>query len=648
MGLFPDQTLLRSAAEALQGLSTRANRYMRNSSSNTQPGLFARLVDPAKTIRRVLPILWQSARSWTIIAMALLLLEIVFGLLTLYLIKSLVDAITGLLGAEGGAVDLQSVLLRVAAFGAATLAFLATRSLSGLAREVQGMAVADHVDRLIHSRAVTADLAFYESPRYFDTLQRAKQSGSQRPAQVTSNILMLGKNLIMLAAITALLVSINALLLPILLIAIIPALLVRMHFTRVLYEWRRERTPLERRAGYLDWLMTSDYHAKELRLNQLGGYLRDLYSGIRTRIRAENFRISKRRTLVELAVATVATAVFFAALAYLAIQTAEGNNSVGDLVLFLLIFQRAQSMGQEIVGQISRFYEDHLYIGLLFEFLEVRPQITSPQSPQPVPEANSPRVQLTNVSFTYPGCSTPVLKDLNLEIRPGQVVALVGANGSGKTSLIKLLTRLYDPTSGQVLVDGKDARDYDLEEYRQLYSVIFQDYSRYADTLKQNVRYGRIHEAVDEGALWKAMECTGVVDFLPSLKHSMDTMLSRMFDEGQEISVGQWQKIALARAFYADSRIMILDEPSSALDPDAEFELFENFKARLNGRSALMISHRLSTIRLADYIYVLKKGRIVEVGQHEELMALGQEYYRSFSRQGKYYRGLAGVGNLGG
>ena len=600
--------------------------------------LLEKFSGPMTTLKRVLPILWASARGWSIVAALLLALEIVFGLLTLYLIKSLVDAITTLLGTEGQAVDLQGVLLQVGAFGAATLAFLVTRSASALAREAQGMRVADYVDRMIHTRAVSADLAFYESPVYFDTLQRARQAGNQRPAQVTSNILMLGKNLVMLAAVTVLLVSINWMLLPILLMAIIPALLVRVHFTRKLYDWRRRRTPMERRAGYLDWLMTSDIHAKELRLNQLGGYLRNLYSELRGTIRAENLRISKQRTGVELAVSTVATVVFFLALGYLAVQTAGGQNTVGDLVLFVLVVQRAQRMGQEIVGQISRFYEDHLYIGLLFEFLDVRPAVQSPPDPKPIPAKLRQGVVFENVNFSYPGCTERVLHDINLEIPPGKIIALVGANGSGKTSLIKLLARLYDPSSGRLLVDGQDAREFDLEEYRRLYSVIFQDFSRYADTVRENIRFGDIRLPADTPEVANAARRAGAAEFIDSLPRGYETLLSRMFEGGQELSVGQWQKIALARAFMNRSRIIIMDEPTSAIDPNAEFELFENFRERIGDRSALIISHRLSTIRLADYIYVLNKGRLIEEGRHDELVAIEGLYFDAFTKQGKNYR----------
>ncbi|MCC5865165.1 MAG: ABC transporter ATP-binding protein [Wenzhouxiangella sp.] len=601
--------------------------------------LMRRVIEPLGTLRRVLPLLWASSPKWAVLTAVLMVLEIAFGLLSLYLIKKLVDALTSAMSVEAANGDLSSVMLVVAATGVASLGYLSFRGLATLAREAQGMHVADYMDRMIHERAVTADLAFYESPRYFDTLQRARQSGSQRPAQVVSNLMLMLKNLVMLAAIVALIVTINSLLLPLLVLAILPALFVRLHFTRILYEWRRRRTQLERRASYFDWLMTSNVNAKEVRLNQLGQYLRDAYSNIRGIIRGENFRINRRRTLVELLVGVFATAAFFGALAWLTRETAEGRNSLGDLVLFLIIFQRAQSMGQELINQISRFYEDHLYIGLLFEFLNIRPGIRSASDPAELPGRDAPlTVTLEGVNFRYPGCEDDALKDVSMEIGQGQVVALVGANGSGKTSLIKILSRLYDPDSGAVRVNGRDAREFELEEYRRLFSVIFQDYGKYADTVRENIRYGDIRLEEDSPALVDASRRAGAHEFVKNLKRGYDTRLSRMFDDGQEISIGQWQKIALARAFLMRSRVLILDEPTSALDPNAEYELFENFRERIQGRSALVISHRLSTIRMADYIYVMHEGRVVEQGTHDELITARGFYFDSFSKQGRYYR----------
>lgn len=610
--------------------------------------VWQRLLAPLSTFRRVPPILWRSAPGWTIASTVLMLLEITLGLLSLYLIKTLVDAITGVLGQDGAAFD--PVVWQVVFLGLATLGYLAARSLASLAREAQGLAVVDHVDRLVHEAAVKADLSFYESPGYFDTLQRARQSGTQRPATVATNALLLTKNSIMLLAVIGLMLSIDWRLLPILAVAILPALWVRIHFTRVLYHWKKRRTELQRRAGYLDWLMTSDIHAKELRLNQLGEYLQQQHAAVRATIRDEQLAISRRRTWVELAVALAASAVFFLALGYLTLQTTRGETSVGDLVLFLLIFQRAQSMGQELVGQISRLYEDRLYLGLLFAFLDLKPTLIA-QAPgrqgaaaspaataAPSPGTPPPRITFDGVHFAYPGCPDEVLHDINLTIEPGQVVALVGANGSGKTSLIKLLTRLYDPTRGRILVDGTDIRSLDPETYRRLYSVVFQDFACYADSVSNNIRFGDIALPSDSAQLLRAAEHAGAREFIEQLPNGFATLLSRMFQGGVDLSHGQWQKIALARAFVERARVIVLDEPSSALDPNAEADLFDDLKAHLDGRSALLIAHRLSTIRLADRIYVLDQGRIVEQGDHETLASTDGLYARAFARQGRFYQ----------
>lgn len=597
-----------------------------------------KILNPLRTLRRIFPLLWASSRKWTLLSTLLLVLEIGFGLAVLYLLKQMVDVVTGLLGEETASKGFEPVIWFVALTGTATLAFMISRSLANLAREAQALLVADHIDRQIHERAVRADLAFYESPRYFDTLARAREAGTQRPAQVIVNLMMLIKNSLMLSAIVILMLSINWLLLPVLMIAIVPALLVRLHFTRHLYDWQRRRTQMERRASYLDWLMTSDLHAKELRLHQLGDFLREQYAGIRGRIRRERMYITQRRTRVEVFVGSVATIAFFGALAFLAWQTAEGHNSIGDLVLFLLIFQRAQSMGQELVQQLSKLYEDHLYMGLLFEFLDIRPVIAEPAHPVPISVPPQEGIRFEQVSFHYPGTVTPVLRQIDLSIRPGQIVALVGANGSGKTSLIKLLCRLYDPTEGRITLDGVDIRNYSLEDYRRLFSVIFQDYSHYAAPASENIRFGDICQPIGAPSIKSAAVKAGADPFIQALSAGYDTLLTRMFDDGQEISIGQWQKIALARAFMHQSSVIILDEPTSALDPGAEFELFENFRERINHRAALVISHRLSTVRMADYIYVLDQGVIRETGTHDELIRLGGIYCQLFTQQAHHYR----------
>lgn len=587
--------------------------------------------------RRILALLWQASPRWTLVTSVLMALEILLGIGLLYLLKRLVDVITVSL-AEGSGMQLGPVLFFVGLTAACSLGFMGARALTRVAREAQGLEVADHVDGRIHAQAVGLDLSFYESPRYFDTLQRARMAGSARPAQVVANLMQLGKSVLMLGAITVLIATISWMLLPIVLLAVIPALVVRLLFTRQLYEWQRERTQLERRASYLDMLLTSDLNAKELRLNQLGEFLTRQYRDIRQLIRRERMRITRRRTFNELLVTGFASVVFFLALGLLAWQTAEGTNSVGNLVLFLLIFQRAQSTGQELVGQLSRLYQDHLFMGMLFEFFDVRPRVRDPETPLTLPKRPEQGFRLEQLHFTYPGTTREVLRNINLEIRPGQVVALVGGNGSGKTSLIKLLCRLYDPSAGRVLLDGTDIRRFNAEAYRRQFSVIFQDYGRYAETVRENIRFGDVSQPRDTPQVAEAAEKAGAMSFIRELPHGLDTRLSRMFDDSVDISIGQWQRIALARAFMHDSHLVILDEPTSSMDPGAEFELFENFRERIGGRAALIISHRLSTVRMADYIYVLDRGEIREQGTHDELMVRGGHYQSLFTMQAHHYR----------
>ncbi|MBM9594027.1 ABC transporter ATP-binding protein [Roseitranquillus sediminis] len=593
-----------------------------------------RLRERAQLWRQVVRLLRYSSRRLSILVGLVTLLEAGLAILGLWLIKELIDA----LSAEDAMDAAGRVFGLLIATGLATLAALVTQAWGNLLRVRQGMLVADYVDREIHDRAVSVDLAFYESPAYFDSLQRARQAGTQRPAQMVATVLGLAKALVFLVGVLVLLAGIEWRLLPVLLVAVVSALAVRLYFTRRLYEWQRQRVQLERRAGYLDWLLTSDYHAKELRLHDLGAVFRDAYSDLRRRIRAEQLRIERARAFGEAGVSVVGAVVFVGAIAWLVMRTLAGTFSLGDIVLFVLLFRRAEQSGREAVNGLSRLYEDQLYLSQLFSFLAVEPQLTAPARPAALPEPVREGLRMEGVSFGYPGTDRQTLEGIDLHLPPGKLVALVGENGSGKTTLIKLMTRLYDPDAGRITLDGRDVRDFDPVDYRQLFSVIFQDFAKYAATVSDNVWYGDAGRPPDAARIRDAGRRAGADPFIASLPKGYETPLSRIFDDGQELSIGQWQRVALARAFLPETAFIVMDEPTSAVDPAAEMELFDTLRERIGGRGALIISHRLSTIRHVDYTYVLNRGRIAEHGTHDALLAADGRYADLFGRQAAYFQ----------
>lgn len=593
---------------------------------------------PTETLRlwrQVFGLLGRSSKRLSILGAVLTLLEVALGIGVFYVIKLLIDALTERLSAPDPSAGLGAVFLFLALAGGALLAAVAAQSAGAYVRIAQGMEIGEHIDREIHDRAVAVDLAFYESPAYFDSLQRARAAGTQRPALVVSNFLLLAKSAVFLVGILVMLTGIDWRILPFILIAVAAVLAVRLHFTRRLFDWQRKRVQLERRAHYLDWLITSDIHAKELRIGALGTHLRDGYGVLRARINAQHLKIERSRATGELLVSALGALIFAGATAFLVFEALAGRQTIGNLVLFVLLFRRAEASGRELVQNAAKLYDDQLYLRQLFDFLAIERRIAAPPLPKAIPAVLKEGLRFESVGFRYPSNPQPTLTGINLHLPPGKVVALVGANGSGKTSLIKLMTRLYDPGEGRITLDGIDIRDFDPDAYRRLFSVVFQDYATYAATVRDNIRFGDIARPPVESEILGAATRAGADGFVRGLTQGYDTPLTRMFDDGQEISIGQRQRLALARAFYPETRFIVMDEPSSALDPEAEYELFENFREVIGSRGALLISHRLSTVRMADYTYVLDGGRIVEEGTHDDLIHLGRRYAGLFEMQAR-------------
>ena len=597
--------------------------------------LKAKLVQSLDLWRKVMGLLRFSSRWLGIAVFCLTLLEIALTLGGLFVIKTLVETIAG---SDDLRADIRPILINAILVLGLFLAGRITNSVANYYRSAQGFVVTDYVNRAIQERAVAADLSFYDSSLYYDSLQRARQAGAGRPAQVIANVLNVVRGGLLLGAIIVIIVTIEWRLLPVSLIAVVLIMIVQIRFTRERFERQRKLVPKERASIYADHLMTHELYAKEIRLWDLGAYLRDIYMRLRVSMREQYLAIERRKALSESAVALVGTLLFMGATGFMLYRFSTEQATLSDLVMVILLLLRAETAGRNFVSSLSALYDDQLYLIQLFRFLELKPEIEAGHSTAALPAPTDDGVQLHNVSFRYPEAETFALQDVSLQLRPGRFTALVGGNGSGKTTLIKILCRLYDPYEGTVTYNGVDVRSLDPLSYRKQFSVIFQDFVKFAFTGRDNLRVSELGQEADEPRLERAATLTGAHEVLEELPKGYDTILSRMFDGGVELSGGQWQKVALARAVFPTSKFVILDEPTSAIDPNAEAELFEGFRDKLEGRGALVISHRLSTIRMADYTYVLDKGRIAEEGTHDELLAKGGRYAQMFERQGRGYR----------
>jgi len=610
------------------------------------PPKLAQAVGQAFRLGRAVRLVWQSAPGWAVLNMVLVILQGLLPLATLYLIKRIIDAVTVAKGvvttavspsapATATSLDLSSIpssiLLLVALAGASVLLAALCRSLAELSGQAQSTLVSDKVSDILHAQSVAVDLEYYEDTRYQDTLHRAQQEAPYRPTRISNGLLSIGQNLVSFGGIAALLFALGWQVAVVLFLAAIPGAIIRVIFARRLFRFERAQAENERRAWYYHWLLTDGQHAKEVRLFDLGATLRKRFLDLRVALRKGRLHISGQRAWSDFLTQALAVAALFGALAWVALRAVRGSLSLGDLFLYYSGFQMALNSLQSLLRGLAGLYEDNLFLIDFENFLSLKPHVPVPTSPSPVPETGS--LVCRGLAFRYPGSDRDNLTGVDFTLEHGQVVALVGENGSGKTTLVKLLCRLYDPSAGSIQMNGLDLRSLDPIAWRKGITVIFQDYLRYALTAWENIWLGDPGAEPDRERIAKAAELAGIDGRIGKLPQGYDTMLGVRFYQGQELSWGEWQKVALARAFFRDARIVILDEPTSALDALAEAELFHHFRQLIGGRSAILISHRFATVKMADRIYVMADGGIAEEGTHSELMDRNGIYARMVNAQ---------------
>ncbi|MEI6221706.1 MAG: ABC transporter ATP-binding protein [bacterium] len=583
--------------------------------------------------KRSLGLAWKSSPRMSVLIVFLTLISAVMPLGVAYVGKVIIDSVLS------GSVESTINWVLVEA-GVIALQALVQRALF-LYRTLLGARLALDVNVLILEKALTLELRHFEDSEVYDKLTQARREASSRPVSMAGNTMQLAQNILTLLGYITLLVSFSGWAVLGLLLAAFPATIAEMRYSRKGFRLRNWRSPDARRLNYVEYVLANDAHVKEVKVLNLGPMLLQRYKDLGEAFYAEDKELSVKRSLWSYVLSLLATVAFYATYLVMAIATAAGQLTLGNLTLYVAAFRQGQQSFQSCLTAIGSMYEDNLYMSNLFSFLEIPTTRAEQSDTAPVSHKSFGQekgIRFDHVGFRYPGNDEWAVRNISLFIPEGQSMALVGHNGAGKTTFIKLLCRLYEPTEGRIFLDGKNLNDWDELVLQQRISVVFQDYNKYQFKVRENVGIGSVEHMGDEERIWRAAELGGVEEVVADLPDGLDTQLGKWFKDGTELSGGQWQKIALSRAFMReDADILIFDEPTAALDAEAEQLVFERFRTLAKGKTAILISHRFPTVRMAERIVVVEGGRIVEEGSHDDLLRKGGRYAELFSLQAKGY-----------
>jgi ATP-binding cassette, subfamily B, bacterial len=557
----------------------------------------------------------------------------------LYVVKLIVDQLSGSSPINANPADVfdsVAILLGVA-FAIAFLTGLCS-AVSGYATTALAHLVTDSVQQLVQAKSVTLDLEYYENPLAFDKLHRAQREAPGRPTQIARELAELTQHGLTLVGLLVLLARFHWGVVVVILLASLPLLVFRLRHSQSLYDWHRSVTMTERLGRYFNDILTTPGSAKELRVFGFEGVVRERFAAIRKQLRAAAFGLAAKRHQKEFLIGFGAALAGYGTIGFVAYRALEGTISIGDLVMYFGAFQIAMNSLRVTLTGLGNVYENNLFLSALAELLAVEKAVVEPSQPRAVPKPIREGLSVEHLTFRYPGTNRTVLDDVSMQIGRGQLVAFVGPNGSGKSTMIKLLARLYDPTHGRITLDGIDIKEFATKDFRGELSVIFQDYVHYQMSARDNIWLGMANAPANDARILDAARRAGIDDVLQRLQRGYDTVLSRSLADGEELSIGQWQRLSLARSLYRDAQVLIMDEPTASMDADAEHEFFDTFRASVGGRTAIVVSHRFTMARLADHIYVFDGGRIAEHGAHDELVGRRGLYARLFEHQAAPYQ----------
>jgi len=597
--------------------------------------------DLATTFRNQLPYLpralrlvWDATPRWTAVWVFLLIAQGLLPVALVYLTRIVVDRLTLVAGAGVSWEALRAVLVPGGLMASLILLTEALRAGARLVRTAQTDLVRDHVSGLIHERTIAADLAQFELPEYHDRLYRARTDSHERPVALVQNLGALMQNALTLAAMALVLVQFGWWVPLVLVASTAPALAVVARHAVRRHRWSVRSTPDSRRTWYYDWLLCTRETAPEIRIFDLGPRFSDAFQRIRNRLRAQRLDLSRAEALSEMAAAGFALTTTGALLVWMVTRTVGGAVTLGDLAMFLQAFVQGQKLTRSLLETVGQTWANMLFLENLFGFLAVEPEISDPQQPLAPPADRPPSIRVRGLSFAYPDARAPVFSNLDLEVPAGSVAALLGANGVGKSTLFKLLCRLYDPQSGLVEIGGTDLRDLPVAEVRRLVTVLFQEPVHFSETVSRNITLGEVGRETSCTDLDTAVAMAGAGSIVDGLPDGLDTLLGTWFAGGAELSVGEWQRIALARALLRSAPVLLLDEPTSSMDSWAESAWVRTLgRLTENKRTVILITHRLTTAMHADRIHILDDGRIVESGNHRELLETDGPYRAAWTKQ---------------